>query len=184
MKIRIGFVSNSSSSSFVCDICAETFNGYDGDYGDTKELCCIGGHSFCDEHLKDEDIKSYIKDRLKVSDLDKEEKDMLIEADKEDDLGILFDYCGCELPSELCPICNFKVLSDSDVVDYLNKTSGITRSEVFDSIKKDNKRRKKLHLSEYIEYACKKLKLTKNGIDNEIFSKFNNYEEFYKFLDK
>ena len=30
MKVRIGFVSNSSSSSFVCDVCGEHAEGWDG----------------------------------------------------------------------------------------------------------------------------------------------------------
>lgn len=184
MKIRTGFVSNSSASSFVCDVCAETFNGYDGEYGDIKELNCVGGHSFCDEHLSNKDILDFINNKLKSPDLDKEEKEMLEEAKKEEDLDLIMDYYSYELPSELCPICNFKILTDSDVVDYLIKTTGITRTEVFDKIKKDNKRRKKLHLFEYIEYACKKLKVTRKEIDGEIFSKFKNYDEFYAFLDK
>jgi len=29
MKIRQGFVSNSSSSSFTCDVCGEEVSGYD-----------------------------------------------------------------------------------------------------------------------------------------------------------
>lgn len=29
MKIRNGFVSNSSSSSFTCDVCVETISGMD-----------------------------------------------------------------------------------------------------------------------------------------------------------
>jgi hypothetical protein len=49
MKIRTGFVSNSSSSSFVCLKCEESHEGYDGDYGDIKNLACEYGHDFCSE---------------------------------------------------------------------------------------------------------------------------------------
>ena len=49
-KIRDGFVSNSSSSSFICDVCSEEYQGYDGTYEiDTAE--CVNGHYFCAEHL-------------------------------------------------------------------------------------------------------------------------------------
>ena len=39
MKIRSGFVSNSSASSFVCDICGEIEAGWDGEY-DCEVFSC------------------------------------------------------------------------------------------------------------------------------------------------
>lgn len=49
MKIRQGFVSNSSSSSFICDICGMTEAGSDcesmSDYGLVE---CNNGHTFCE----------------------------------------------------------------------------------------------------------------------------------------
>jgi len=182
MKLRTMFVSNSSSSSFVCDICNETFNGYDGDYGDIKEVTCEGGHSFCDEHISEKDIERYIKNRLEASDIGKDEKEMLEEAKEENSLETMMDYYSYELPFELCPICNFKIISDLDLVDYLIKTTGISKIEVFDEIKKENKRRKKIHLFEYIEYTCKKLSTTKTLISKGILEKFKDYEDFYKYL--
>lgn len=41
MKIRDGFVSNSSSSSFVCHRCGESQHGWDWDEN-TKRRLCIG----------------------------------------------------------------------------------------------------------------------------------------------
>jgi len=46
MKIRKGFVSNSSSSSFVCDISGEVFGGYDCGLGDFDMCECVKGHTF------------------------------------------------------------------------------------------------------------------------------------------
>ena len=43
MKIRSGFVSNSSSSSFVCDGCGQAAEDCDGE-GITR---CESGHEFC-----------------------------------------------------------------------------------------------------------------------------------------
>jgi hypothetical protein len=52
MKIRNGFVSNSSSSSFVCIICGESEVVYDGDSNGEWCYCAIG-HTFCKEHLNE-----------------------------------------------------------------------------------------------------------------------------------
>ena len=44
MKIRKGFVSNSSSSSFVCKICGETESDYDLSLRDANMACCENNH--------------------------------------------------------------------------------------------------------------------------------------------
>jgi hypothetical protein len=55
MKIRNGFVSNSSSSSFICEICGHTEIGYDDSASDLGFAVCVNEHIFCEEHLlKDE----------------------------------------------------------------------------------------------------------------------------------
>lgn len=52
MKIRSGFVSNSSSSSFVCCICGESEGGYDMSLEDAGMVECEAGHTFCKSHLQ------------------------------------------------------------------------------------------------------------------------------------
>lgn len=53
MKIRHGFVSNSSSTSFECQICGHTESGYDSvgieDFGFKR---CVNGHIICTDHEK------------------------------------------------------------------------------------------------------------------------------------
>lgn len=49
MKFRKGFVSNSSSSSFVCEICGGEWSGQDGEYGGIEELRCENGHILCSD---------------------------------------------------------------------------------------------------------------------------------------
>ena len=39
MKVRHGFVSNSSSSSFVCCNCGETFEAMDDSFGQDEIMC-------------------------------------------------------------------------------------------------------------------------------------------------
>ena len=49
MKIRKGFVSNSSSSSFVCEICGQAESGYDMGLEEAGMVRCINDHIFCTE---------------------------------------------------------------------------------------------------------------------------------------
>lgn len=51
MKIRQGFVSNSSSSSFICLVCGDVDAGYDLSMEDAQFCECTNGHEFCDHHL-------------------------------------------------------------------------------------------------------------------------------------
>ena len=50
MKVRNGFVSNSSSSSFVCNICGEIEAGYECSLSDFEMEECEHGHTFHTEH--------------------------------------------------------------------------------------------------------------------------------------
>ena len=49
MKIRNGFVSNSSGSSFICDICGNERQGYE--LIDIHMIECENGCIICDDHL-------------------------------------------------------------------------------------------------------------------------------------
>ena len=49
MKIRKYFVSNSSSSSFVCEVCGGEWSGQDGEYGGIEEERCENGHVLCSD---------------------------------------------------------------------------------------------------------------------------------------
>ena len=51
MKIRKGFVSNSSSSSFICDVTGEEYTSMDASLEDADMYECENGHTFCREFL-------------------------------------------------------------------------------------------------------------------------------------
>jgi hypothetical protein len=79
MKVRKGFVSNSSSSSFVCDLSGEVFEGYDSGISEFGCVQCVEGHTFVYEGYP------------------------AVEAWVDSDAN---DECNYDLPKEICPICN------------------------------------------------------------------------------
>lgn len=158
MKIRTGFVSNSSTSSFICDVCGEEYTGWDATPSEFDCDSCEDGHIWCRSHEWED---------LKMTD------EQMDECSKSG---------GGELPTEFCPICQFKVYSECEMAGYLEKTREVSRDEVFKKIKVMNKRRRKLYDSEYISHVCEKFELTDEILLDEIKSKFANHTEYYKFI--
>lgn len=66
MKYRVGFVSNSSSSSFICDVSGEVVSGWDVGLSEAEMKQCGNGHTFSDEYAvcNFEDIPDSAKIRL------------------------------------------------------------------------------------------------------------------------
>lgn len=148
MKIRNGFVSNSSSSSFICQICNNTVTGMDLGLRDAEFVECTNGHIFCEEHV-------------------------VGEVDLGRDTALQY-----ELPEINCPICNYEELSYSDIRRYFVKTSSITTDEVFQEIKKINKRRKKLYDNEYVEYVLKSKGMTADDLLLALKTQYPQYTDF------
>ena len=147
MKIRKGYVSNSSSSSFICDYCGCHEEGYDISMREVGMMGCEKGHIFCESHMninidyKDIAI-SMINDMIKYytnseyialkrqSNQLERYKEFLakienhIDEEYDDFYQEFLDENGfnyaCDLPSKYCPICSMSVLSDSDIADYYN----------------------------------------------------------------
>ena len=148
MKIRKGFVSNSSSSSFVCDICGTSEGGYDANARDVGMINCENGHTFCEGHFV---ITADMRDRLatrmkKEGEVSPEEIDEFLEAwDSEQPKSeyavrsLLEDYSGFEdisyeLPAEMCPICNMTNITGDAIISYIDKFI-ITKKEVINQIR-------------------------------------------------
>ncbi len=100
MKIRTGFVSNSSTSSFVCEICGynEGYTDADGCFRDFDMIRCKNNHVICKQHTVEELTEDEIEDN--------------------------------ELTEEHCPICSFKNFSNEEFITYFLNKNDTTREKI------------------------------------------------------
>lgn len=64
MKVRLGFVTNSSSSSFICEVCGDTSSGWDMCLSESYMSECENGHIVCNCHIDTEKHKEEIEKRF------------------------------------------------------------------------------------------------------------------------
>ena len=146
MKIRYGFVSNSSSSSFTCDVCGNTESGYDASPEDCGMKRCKNDHTFCESDLVKgspsieeqrkmliDNISSYWKDAERQAKVDSFNaldvegvEEAFEEADNEDGVW------PCH-----CPICSFTEISLDERDTYLLRKTGKTWKEIEDQIRSE-----------------------------------------------
>jgi len=137
MKIRKGFVSNSSSSSFVCDVSGTALAGYDGEY---EEGTCSAecGHEFLEEYLlpptektRDLSLEGKRKDLLELFSHDKIKTKLIKHADSnlidelfddnDEEISELYNEDNNEVPKSRCPLCQFTEINKGDLAAYLMK---------------------------------------------------------------
>jgi hypothetical protein len=180
MKTRNGWVSNSSTSSFICGVCEEVEAGMDLSLSDIDMTECENGHLYCEGHAVSDFssargnrtiLQAYldrIHDGFKKRLEEDKDNDYLIRYEKESDEDAtslretdnfenwleendgLFDDFRYSSPQELCPICQLESIPDKDIMYYLAKVFSVN----IDSLKK------------------------------ELRDKFGSYSEFKKFLEK
>lgn len=113
MKIRNGFVSNSSSSSFICEVCGTIESGWDACIEDMDMIRCIGGHELCKSCVSIPEDKDSLED-ITVIDGDWEEQ---------------------AVDEKHCPACNLTVIDDALALRYLLSKVKYTKDSIRQEIR-------------------------------------------------
>jgi len=136
MKIRKGFVSNSSSSSFVCDVCGNIEVGYDMSLQDFEMSRCDNGHEFCDSHIT-RDVQLTIEQKVEklkrlYSYSEGYLKKIEVNENDEDEIDNMYQNVISDvgISSESCPICQLDSIRDIDLNRYLLTKYSLKREEV------------------------------------------------------
>ena len=156
MKIRAGFVSNSSTSSFICSVCKQGVAGREIGPDDVGMVSCTGGHYLCEGHALPEteetkaEAEAEIRQRLEAraeryrkylqeeKDLTDEREAMyenwLREAEQDlesGDFDVAEELEGA-VPRSRCPVCSMQVLEPWVMLRLLMRREGFTEKELLD----------------------------------------------------
>lgn len=108
MKTRQGFVSNSSTSSFICCKCGEIEGGFDSCLSDCEMIECEKGHEIHFSCLEGwDDHESEMKD---------EDEDVLL--------------------SKYCPMCKMEIISKEDVLAFCLQKLDASRDDIVKEMQK------------------------------------------------
>lgn len=144
MKTRQGFVSNSSTTTFICQVCNEEVGGMDLCIDDAGMFRCANDHTMClshalgGEYLSLQNKRDYVISYSSSSDENKEKAETLNDEDFEEffdsDSGFSYDIIYNYLPS-LCPICQFQEADTDDIMKYLLLTCEKTKEQILNELK-------------------------------------------------
>lgn len=147
MKIRNGFVSNSSSSSFICDVSGRVESGMDMCIEDAGMYECENGHTIDEDYVLEYDLREMVVSSLKREIATYENKygdvDKLAKINEITDEDELQEYVEEEmdleerynLPAAACPICQLEESTSDDMVKYLLKELNKTKKDAQKDIK-------------------------------------------------
>ncbi len=135
MKVRLCFVANSSSSSFMCNVCGDIESGMDISIEDCSMKYCENGHVICGQEMDIEEesslclsVEFYDENRLEGQRFYKEIKDY---SDEEQErLSDEGKYYERVIKASACLICNLKYIQDKMLLKYILKELHKEQAEV------------------------------------------------------
>jgi len=187
MKTRSGFVSNSSSSSFICDVCGENVTGYDISLTEAEMYQCEKGHTFCRSSCSDsaksaediiEDIGKIELIKISIKRSIVLNEDRIKNVKKASDTKYWIDRV--EQDKKILEELNDK---DEDEIDELfdeqTESGGVMPSILCPICRFDV-----LDDSDVKRYLYKKYDETDINLKKEIKEKFTSYDDLQQFLKK
>ena len=180
MKIRMGFVSNSSSSSFICDITGQIESGMDICLNDAEMSMCVNGHTFLNEYLLF-DLKN-APDNVKIKlvaeemvplDHDIKHEDYTIQQNlrKEDQAKKIDIYIKEHTKEEMLASFENGVFNEEISYGY-NVPVEMCPLCQFEEISNNDSKR----------YMLKLLKLTEKELKETIKNEFKDFNDFQRYL--
>ena len=155
MKTRSGFVSNSSSTSFTCDVCGEDVSGMGLGLREAGMCQCWNGHTFCENHqcgdvkeLTTEEQRQVLVNNAQSAKLNDywtvERRDEEVQKMKDlpdDDVEDAFDDFTSDagINPEYCPICMFKKPYVPDLFKYLVRKCATPADAIMAEVKDEFK---------------------------------------------
>lgn len=145
MKFRTDFVTNSSSSSYICEVCNHVESGWDLSLSDAEMYECEIGHIFCREEIVGEVEPVVIARRRMLEDRhhikmnyyknNNETEDqyfdrVMTDDDAAEEFAKKYYNLNYNIPKENCPICSLSHIPNSDKIRYMMKELNITKEQL------------------------------------------------------
>jgi len=116
MKKRLSFVTNSSSSSYLCCVCGAIESGMDMGLEDADMFTCENGHTICKSHSVDTNDVNWNK-----------------EAEKKDVDSYELQY-ECR-PEKYCSICRLEKLDNDNLLKYMLRIHNTNKETILSKIR-------------------------------------------------
>jgi len=172
MKIRSGFVSNSSSSSFICAVSGGVESGWDAGLDEFDMSQCPSGHEFYNKYLVEVFPELVVQEKIKQA------KEYLLEVTQN-------EYFIKERPEQVTMAIEILSLFDSKLTDdwlaMCDDEFNIFEEDEYGMVTNAECpicTMKHIKQKDLLKYVVNENKLNKETLEKEIRERYKNYDEF------